>query len=336
MMDDERGTVNFPARYWQTEKGKVRCGLCPNRCLIPAGRLGRCLGRRNVDGRLYAVNYGEMVSINMDPIEKKPLYHFMPGRDVLSVATYGCNLLCPFCQNWEISQRVAPSDYVAPEELVELARKHDSPAVAFTYTEPLIWFEYLMDACPLLHRAGIRNVLVTNGMINPEPLAELLPHIDAVNVDLKSMRPEFYSGYIKGCLETVQETLRQASRACHVEITTLLIPGRNDSEPELGELTDFVAGLGRAVPLHFSRYFPRHKAQEPATPVERILAAARLAKRKLDYVYVGNIAAPVEFRDTFCPQCGHQQIERGSYLGRVVGIKDGKCANCGRAADVVF
>ncbi len=328
--------MNYPARYWESEDGKVRCELCPNRCLVAPGKRGRCLGRENIGGKLWATNYGEVVSVNMDPIEKKPLYHFLPGSDILSIATYGCNLLCPFCQNWEISQEIAPTRFIAPDELVQLAHEQESPAIAFTYTEPLIWFEYLMDACPRLHVAGIRNVLVTNGMINPKPLAELLPFIDAMNVDLKSIRPEFYSKYVKGCLSTVQNTLRAAVGRCHVEITTLLIPGRNDSEPEIEELTSFVASLGRTVPLHFSRYFPRHRAKEPATPLERILAAAKLAKQSLDYVYVGNMAAPPEYRDTFCPQCHNLLIERSSYAGRVAGISAGKCTRCGRPADVLL
>ena len=327
--------MNFPARHWRVEDGSVKCELCPNYCRIAPSKRGRCLGRENIEGRLFAVNYGEVVSMNIDPVEKKPLYHFLPGSDVLSVATYGCNLLCPFCQNWEISQRLAPTRYVAPEELVQAALKHHSSAVAFTYTEPLIWFEYLMDACPLLRDAGIRTVLVTNGMINSEPLSELLPHVDAMNVDLKSLNPEFYRDYVTGCLSSVQDTLRAAVGHCHIAITTLLIPGRNDSEPELEALTDFVARLGRAVPLHFSRYFPRHKEKESATPTETIIAAATLAKRKLDYVYVGNVAARAEYRDTFCPRCGNLQIERSSYQGRVVGITGGRCAECGRAADVV-
>lgn len=314
----------------------VRCELCPNFCLIAEGKRGRCLGRMNIGGELWAVNYGEIVALHMDPIEKKPLYHFLPGSVVLSVATYGCNLLCPFCQNWEISQRIAPADYMAPQKLVETALRNRSPAVAFTYTEPLIWFEYLMDVCPLLHKAGVKNVLVTNGMINSDPLDELLPHIDAMNVDLKSIRPEFYANYVKGSLAAVQNTLRRATERCHVEITNLLIPGRNDTEAELAELVGFVESLGRTVPLHFSRYFPRHRSNEPATPESTMLAAAELARSKLYYVYLGNVSAPVRFRDTFCPNCDNLLVERSHYQGSVRGIKEGKCSVCKRPADIVF
>ncbi len=323
------------ARYAEPEGKLVRCRLCPNVCLVAEGKLGRCLGRKNVGGKFYALNYGQVVSMAMDPIEKKPLYHFHPGTDILSVATYGCNLLCPFCQNCEISQEVAPSRFVPAEELVRLARQSGGIGVAFTYTEPLVWFEYLMDACPQLRAAGLKNVLVTNGMVNPEPLAELLPLIDAMNVDLKSIRPEFYRDYIKGDLPTVLATIRAARAVCHLELTTLLIPGRNDSAEELAELVDFVSELGRDTVLHFSRYFPRHRADEPETPVKTMLLAAEIARRKLDYVYLGNVAAGPELRDTFCPQCGKVLVERAGYRGRVTGIADGRCVACGRAADVV-
>ena len=324
------------ARYAVSEGNRVRCRLCPNYCLIAPGRLGRCFGKKNIDGKLYAVNYGEVVSMAVDPVEKKPLYHFHPGAGILSVATYGCNLLCPFCQNSEISQRVAPSRFIAPERLVELAKEAGVFGVAFTYTEPLIWFEYLMDACPMLHKAGFKNVLVTNGMINPEPLNELLPFIDAMNIDLKSIRPEFYTDYVKGDLETVLNTIRTANKACHTEITCLLIPGRNDSDEEIRRAADFVAGLGQDTVLHFSRYFPHYRATEPPTSKEILLKAANIAKEKLHYVYLGNIFADPKYRDSFCPDCGQKLVDRSQYSGLVTGIKDGKCVNCGRPVDFVI
>jgi len=324
------------ARYSAKEGAMVRCRLCPNYCLIGEGKLGRCLGRRNTGGRLYALNYGQVVSMAMDPIEKKPLYHFHPGTDILSIATYGCNLMCPFCQNCEISQEVAPSRYVPPEELVKTAQQSGGIGVAFTYTEPLIWFEYLADVCPQLRKAGLLTVLVTNGMVNKEPLAELLPYIDAMNIDLKSIRPKFYSDYIKGDLPTVLETIKQARKACHVELTTLLIPGRNDSDAEIAELVDFVASLGRDTVLHFSRYFPRHRATEPETPEATLLAAGEIAREKLDYVYLGNVRAGPLFCDTRCPACGNVLVERSGYRGRVYGVKEGACSSCGRTADIVL
>ncbi len=324
------------ARYYLLEGNKLRCLLCPNRCLIAEGKLGRCLGRKNIDGKLFALNYGEVVSMAVDPIEKKPLYHFYPGAEVFSVATYGCNLLCPFCQNWQISQEIAPSRFIPPEELTDLVKKSGVNLISYTYNEPLIWFEYLLDAGRLMKAAGIKNVLVTNGMINLEPLNELLPLIDAMNIDLKSIRPEFYRNFIKGDLKTVLATIEIARKSCHVELTNLLIPGKNDSEEELRELVDFVASLGKGTVLHFSRYFPHHRAQEPATPFETLKMAAEIAKEKLDYVYLGNIHIGAEYRDTFCPQCRAVLVERSGYIGRLVAVKDGKCRRCGRKVDIIL
>jgi pyruvate formate lyase activating enzyme len=322
------------ARFWRKVGSGVRCELCPNFCVVAPGRTGRCLGRQNAGGELVAFTYGEVVSMGVDPIEKKPLYHFHPGTSILSVATYGCNLACPFCQNCEISQRAAPTRYVPPEELVTTALESGSLGVAFTYTEPMIWFEYLTDAGRLLRQRGLKVVLVTNGMVNPEPLEELLPLVDAMNVDLKSIRPSFYYDYVKGSLEAVLNTIRRARQSCHLELTTLLIPGRNDSEEEIEELVDFTAGLGRDTVLHFSRYFPRHKAEEPPTPVVRLVHAADIARRRLDYVYLGNVAID-RYRDTYCPKCGNLLVERSGYAGVVRGISCGKCSNCGRLSEVV-
>jgi pyruvate formate lyase activating enzyme len=208
-----------------------------------------------------------------------------------------------------------------------------------------------MDAGKLMQEAGIRNVLVTNGMLNPEPLAELLPLVAAMNIDLKSIRPEFYRDYVQGDLDTVLNTIRTAAKACHVELTNLLIPGRNDSPEEIAELVDFVASLGRETVLHFSRYFPRHEETELPTPTEKLVEAAAIARKKLDYVYLGNVATGGGFgadtgdsphsgtvpdRDTFCPKCRNRLVERSNYAGRIVGIKEGKCSNCGRPADFIL
>jgi pyruvate formate lyase activating enzyme len=289
-----------------------------------------------VDGKLIAENYGEVVSWAVDPIEKKPLYHFYPGAEIFSVATYGCNLRCPFCQNWEISQQRAPAQYIAPAELVAMVRRYRLNLISYTYNEPLVWFEYVRDAGKLMHEAGIKNVLVTNGMINPEPLAELLPVIDALNIDLKSIQPEFYRDYVHGVLEAVLNTIRTTRKQCHIELTTLLIPGRNDADAEIERLTDFVASLGENTVLHFSRYFPRHKATEPVTPESTLLRAAAIARQRLNYVYLGNFAAGPEFRDTFCPQCGTLLVTRAHYQGRVLNVRNGKCGQCGRPVDLVL
>lgn len=271
-----------------------------------------------------------------DPIEKKPLYHYLPGTEILSVATYGCNLSCPFCQNSEISQNTVPGRYISPDTLVELARAEAVPAVAFTYTEPVVWFEYVLDSARLLRAAGLRVVLVTNGMINPDPLAELLPLVDAANIDLKSIRTEFYSDYVGGSLDAVLRTIEKVHRRWHIELTCLLIPGRNDSDDDIHQLVAFVASLARTIPLHFSRYFPRYRAKEPATAPAAVLRAAELAAKQLDYVYVGNVAAPERFRDTFCPRCHNRLVDRSLYRGRVVGCVDSRCARCGAEANLIL
>ncbi len=324
------------ARYWTPEPNGARCWLCPNQCLIAPGKSGRCLGRTNENGVLYATSYGEVVSVGLDPIEKKPLYHFLPGTETLSVASYGCNLRCPFCQNFELSQNRVPGRVITPSELVALARHYGTPAVSYTYSEPLVWFEYVTESARLLKDAGFRTVLVTNGMVNPEPLAELLPLIDAMNIDLKSIRPEFYRDYVKGDLGAVLNTIRAARRVCHIELTNLLIPGRNDSAEDVRELVDFVAGLGPTTVLHFSRYFPRHHETASATPLTTLARAAAIGRTKLHYVYLGNIAPAPADRDTFCPACGNCLVDRSRYRGKLVGMSAGRCCRCGRPADLVL
>lgn len=325
------------ARYYQAlADGAVQCQLCPKSCRIAEGRAGVCLGRVNQGGRLYAVSYGRVVSAALDPIEKKPLYHFFPGSQILSIATYGCNLTCPFCQNYEISRQRIEADEWTPAEVVNQAQRVGSFGVAYTYTEPLVWFEFLMDTCPLVQRAGMKNVLVTNGMINDAPLRELLPYIDAMNIDLKSIRPEFYRDFLGGDLAAVKNTITVARRSCHIELTNLLIPGRNDSEAELMELVDFVAGLGRDTVLHFSRYFPHYQLDIPPTPAATLMQALTIARRKLDYVYIGNVGQLGNGNNTHCPQCGNLLVERHYFRARVTGIQEGRCTNCGRQADFVL
>jgi pyruvate formate lyase activating enzyme len=324
------------AKYYTKEKDKLKCNICPNYCIIGEGKVGRCLGRKNISGKLYAINYGEVVSMAMDPIEKKPLYHFYPGSKILSVATYGCNLLCPFCQNWEISHQTVPSRYIEPKSLLEIAKRPDSIGISYTYTEPLIWFEYLMDICPLAKKAGLKNVLVTNGMVNEAPLRELLPYIDAMNIDLKSIKPEFYDDFIKGDLPTVLNTIRISKPACHIELTNLLIPTKNDSIEELTELVDFVASVGKDTVLHFSRYFPNYKLDIAPTPTETLIKAYEIAKKKLDYVYIGNVTGLTEGNNTHCPKCSNLLVAREYFTAKIKGIKDGACNQCRRKVDIVM
>ncbi len=322
------------ARYYRIEGDSVRCLLCPHQCLIGNGKVGICSGRKNIDGKLYAINYGETVSVAVDPIEKKPLYHFYPGSSILSVAPNGCNLRCPFCQNWQISQGKSPTQFISPEELVNLAGKQNSVGVAYTYSEPLIWFEYLLDAGELLHRHSLKNVLVTNGMINEEPLAELIPLIDAANIDLKAMDEEFYRE-LKGDLKTVLNMIRTVKKHWHIELTNLIIPTKNDSALVLSRLIDFVVELGDDTPLHFSRYFPHHKYDIPPTPESTLRYAWELAKRKLKYVYVGNIWIE-DAQDTKCPGCGQLLIRRSHGSLDIGGFNGEKCSRCGHKINVTL
>ncbi len=322
------------ARYYKREGKFLRCELCPNFCLIAEDKVGRCLGRKNIGGKLYALNYGAVVSMGVDPMEKKPLYHFYPGEEIFSVATYGCNLLCPFCQNWEISQKYQPARYFTPENLVKEAKNSNANFIAYTYTEPIIWFEYLLDVMKLAQAKGIKNVLVTNGMINEEPLKEILPYVDAMNIDLKSIREEFYKEFIKGDLNTVLNTIRIAKKSCHIELTNLLIPGKNTSEEEIRDLVNFVADLGKETVLHFSRYFPHYKISIPPTSVETLKKAERIGKEKLYYVYVGNIAG--FNNNTVCPQCGNLLVVRDYFSAKIIGINNKRCSVCQRPVDFLL
>jgi pyruvate formate lyase activating enzyme len=242
-----------------------------------------------------ATTYGQLTSCAVDPIEKKPLYHFLPGSRVLSVGTVGCNLRCDFCQNWQISQQDAPTQKMSPQELVELALKlkDGDPAlcgIAYTYSEPLVWYEYVVEAAQLAQEKGLVNVLVTNGFINPQPLEELLPFMDAVNLDLKGMDDAFYSKYCGGSALPPLESAKQIADNCHLELTCLLIPGANDREAQLRQLVNWIfENLGPDVPLHLSRYFPSYKLELPPTPLETMKRALAIAKEKLHYVYLGNV-----------------------------------------------
>lgn len=323
------------ARFYQKLDGReVRCLLCPHACRIAPGQAGRCRIRRNREGILEASGYAHLVSMAMDPIEKKPLYHFHPGSHILSTGPNGCNLSCQFCQNWEISQSDIPTARVEPEQLVQAALSHQSLGIAYTYTEPLVWFEYLMDACALAKERGLANVLVTNGYVNPEPLEELLPLVDAMNVDLKSLDPDFYRTVCGGELAPVLGTIEKARGRCLVELTNLVIPGLNDSPDQQRKLIDWVAGLDQGIPLHLSRYFPQHKMRRPATSEITLIEFANRAREKLHYVYVGNIRLP-DMADTRCPGCGAVLVDRDGSAVRKTGLKEGACRRCGRKADIV-
>lgn len=322
------------ARFWEKAgEGRVRCYLCPHHCLLRPGQRGVCRARQNVDGVLYTLNYAQVSSYALDPTEKKPLYHFFPGSYLFSLGSLGCNLSCGFCQNWTISQAESPTAEVSPRRAVELtlaARRRDPRVVglAYTYNEPSIWYEYVAETAELARREGLVNCLVTNGFIEEAPLLELLPLVDAMNVDVKAFRRDFYRRVCKGERDPVLRTVEVAHRAgCHVEVTNLLVPGYNDSAAEIAELVDWLAGLSPDIPLHFSRYFPNYRFTEPATPLSTLEQAAGIARTKLRYVYLGNVWG--RGGDTLCPQCGQTLLERRGLELTRSSLQDHRCPRCG-------
>ncbi|MDP2892441.1 MAG: radical SAM protein [Bacillota bacterium] len=276
------------AMFFDEKEGRVHCRLCPHLCIISDGQQGYCGVRENHGGQLISANYGMLTSINDDPVEKKPLFYFMPGTRTLSVGTFGCNMRCPFCQNSDISFGRPPAKYCPPESLVAMALSGGYPSISYTYNEPAIYYEYVYDTARLAHNAGVKNIMVTNGLINEEPLRLLLPHIDALNIDLKTMDEKKYR-FLGGFLSTVQDTIRIAAAAAHVEVTYLAVPGISADLEQVQKAADFIASVDRDIPFHISRYFPRYKYHEPPTELSFLLSAAKLAKTKLSRVHVGNV-----------------------------------------------
>lgn len=319
------------AMFFQSlEDLKVQCQLCPNNCIISSGNVGLCRVRKNVDGVLYSLNYGKIVSLAIDPIEKKPLYHFYPGSESLSVATVGCNFHCRFCQNWEISQsNVILGEDMTPQDVVDMALEKGVKSISYTYTEPTIFFEFAYDTAKLAHRHGIKNVFVTNGFINPEPLKKIAPYLDAANIDVKSFRDVFYQKLcgVRG-FSPVLDTIRLAyGLGVYIELTNLLIPGWNTSSGQIRELCVWVFGLDKRMPLHFSRYFPAYKMVVEPTPVAVLEQAYGVAKKVgLDNVYVGNVVDGRQ--DTYCPSCGELLIERKIGSKSVQKLIKGACPKC--------
>lgn len=318
---------------------RVTCRLCPHECRIEEGGSGVCRVRSNIGGTLYAESYGKVSAIAMDPVEKKPLYHFHPGKYLLSIGTIGCSFRCSFCQNYHIAQS-GPQDYsgrdrledVSPSYLLSLCRQEeDCVGIAYTYNEPNTWYEYVLETARFIKEKGYKNVLATNGYINEKPLLELLPYIDAMNIDVKGFTEDYYKRICGGSLEPVKRTVELAAGCCHVEVTTLVVPGKNDSSEEMEALCSWLASIKADLPLHLSRYFPRYKMQEAATPVETLRRLRETARRYLKYVYVGNLLG--EDLNTYCPQCGALLISRagGIFIGH---LDEGACTKCGEAVRI--
>ncbi len=321
--------------YQKLEDNRVHCVLCPHNCHIKPGSVGLCRQRMNADGTLVSKIYGRVTSASMDPVEKKPLYHFHPGARILSIGTNGCNFACQHCQNWTTSQEDSPTQALSAEEAVELAERQGSFGISYTYNEPLIWYEYVLDTSKLARERGMKNVLVTNGFVQEAPLRQLLPFIDALNIDIKSIRDEFYRKICRGRLGPVLETAIIANESAHVEITNLIIPGHNDSDADLTSLADWIRDhLGPETPTHLSAYFPRYRLKAPPTPVETLERGYEIFAKRLHYVYLGNVMAH-RGADTKCRKCGSVLVERRGYHTEAVGLTGDGCKKCGEKLKIV-
>ena len=333
-MDD--GALTGQARWFdQRADGKVVCELCPHRCVIAEGGHGICRVRENRNGALALPYYGRISALAVDPIEKKPLYHFHPGARILSAGFVGCSLRCKFCQNWHISQSTDVETWpVSAADLVRRAREAGSFGIAYTYSEPLIHAEYLMDAASAARAAGLKNVLVSNGYLNPDPAEEVLGLMDAANIDLKAFDGDFYRGETGGSLEEVKRFIGQAARRVHLEVTTLIIPTKNDDPAQVEDLSKFVASIDRAIPLHLSCYYPQYKYTVPPTPASVVKKLAEVARKHLQYVYEGNVGTAET--NTTCPSCGALLVRRAGYSVKIEYLSGGACRKCGTKVPIVM
>lgn len=316
------------------KKNVVRCELCPHYCVLKDGDTGKCKVRSNTGGELYTINYGDVSSIAIDPIEKKPLYNFYPNSRVISLATYGCNFSCKFCQNHRISQNIVDSKYLSPQALADLiVSTSENIGIAFTYNEPFIWYEYIYDTSKLLKDLAPdkKIIIVTNGYINAEPFKKLLPYIDAMNIDLKSNSNHFYKAICGGTIEPVKQIIKLA-KDIHIEITTLMVTGEVDEASTIEEIAKYIASISKSIPLHLSRYYPNFEYYEEATQLKKMIQAQNSARKYLEYVYLGNVAGVDT--NTYCPNCNTLLIERNGYEARNLN-KSKLCISCGYEVNIM-
>lgn len=321
------------------EKGiqnQVICRLCAHQCRLPDGATGICRVRKNIAGILYSLNSDHVVAIHMDPIEKKPLYHFLPGSGTFSIAAMGCNFSCRFCQNYSISmvneEHRIKGETISPEQLVENALKNRAHSISYTYTEPTVFFELMLETARLAHQEGIKNVMVSNGYMTNQALSLLGPFLDAANIDLKAFNDDFYNKYCSARLKPVLETISaMRARGIWLEITTLLIPGLNDDREEIKRLISFLLELDDSMPWHVSRFFPQYQLQHiPPTAQDSIHEFLLLgAEMGLKYLYGGNLTAD-RWNDTHCPRCEKKLIRRLGYQTEILALQSGKCQFCGQ------
>ena len=329
---------------WLSKKiektGKVLCEACHQACVLDEGEYGICGVRHVQNGQLELTVYGKAAAVNIDPIEKKPLYHFLPGTRSFSVGTVGCNFSCTFCQNAEISQYPKENDYaifgrdLPPEQIVALALEHGCESIAYTYNEPVVFFEYAYDTAKLAHEKGLKNIFVTSGYETHKTIDTLGPYLNAMNIDLKSFSNDFYKDISGARLKPVLDTIEYAwNKGIWVEVTTLTIPGLNDSDDELKQIAEFIAGISPDMPWHVSGFYPQYKMLDrPPTPHSTLNRAYEIGKAVgLHYVFVGNVFDE-DRSSTYCPKCGAKVIDRSGHLGEIVHnhLQDGKCPSCGQ------
>jgi pyruvate formate lyase activating enzyme len=322
------------ALYFEIQEDKkVQCNLCPHHCLLNDGQTGICRVRSNIEGMLVTDNYGKLSSIHADPIEKKPLYHFYPGRKILSIGSVGCNMQCNFCQNCEISQTSVKEfewikNYSAEILLKDACSLPGNIGIAYTYNEPVVFYEFMLDTAKEIHNKGLKNVMVSNGFIEEKPLLELIPYIDAFNIDLKAFTNDFYKKQTHSKLEPVKRTLEIISKSGkHLEITNLIIPTLNDNEKTFADMVNWISRtLGNNTILHLSRYFPRYLSEIMITSERTLIQFKKIAEKYLHYVYLGNVGLEA---NTVCAGCNKVVIERMGYQTKVLGLdKNGKCLKC--------
>ncbi|MCX8178233.1 MAG: AmmeMemoRadiSam system radical SAM enzyme [Candidatus Aenigmarchaeota archaeon] len=328
-------------------KGNVKCTACSHYCIIQKNHTGLCGIRKNINGNLFLMAYGKAAAVNVDPVEKKPLYHFLPGSKIFSFGTFGCDFGCLFCQNWDISQPtreirskenkdelleeiLSSSHDIMPNDIVEYASKNKIPSIAYTYNEPAVFFEYAYDTAKLAKRKGIKNVFVSNGYESKEAIAKIKKYLDAANIDLKSFSDEFYLKICKAKLEPVLKNIEKLyNLGIWIEITTLIIPGKNDSDKELNQIADFISSLSNKIPWHVTAFHPDYKMLDvKPTPLSMLIKAYKIGKKAgLKYVYAGNVSAG-KYENTFCPKCKSLAIERHGFFNIKNNLNKGKC-KCG-------
>lgn len=327
--------------YEKLKDKNVQCDLCSHHCNILPDKFGFCGVRKNKNGKLFTYVYGDVIASHVDPIEKKPLYHFLPGSRAYSIATVGCNFKCSFCQNWEISQASKrsgdiPGYELSPDEVVREAQKNRCRSISYTYTEPTIFFEYAFDTARLARDKGLYNTFVTNGYMTEKALETIKPYLDACNVDLKSFSEDFYRKTCQGHLEPVLDSIKVMKKMnIWLEITTLVVPGQNDSDKELNDIAGFIAGVGKEIPWHISRFHPDYKYLDSRpTPLETLKKAKEIGKKAgLRYIYLGNV---LEGNNTNCHNCGNLLIERLAFDVDIKGMDGEKCSKCGTLIDGVW